>query len=140
MTKAIDLASLDTQAACDRPFSLELKHPVTGAPLGCGVQIVGKDSAKFKDHIRQSANEQLRRNAQAQRRGKDIETPTIEQIEERGVDLLVACTTGFFGEILLDKEVLTYSPDNARKLYTRFPWAREQVDAAVGDIENFMQA
>jgi len=141
MTKAaFDFASLDTQAACDKPFELEFKHPVTGAGLGAGVLIVGKDSAIFKEHVRKAANEQLRRNMNNQRRGKEAEIPTVEAMEERTIDLLVACTVGFFGEIVVDKDALPFNPENVRKFYTRFPWAREQVDEAMGDLENFIAA
>lgn len=139
-TKAFDLSSLDTAAACDNPFKLELVHPVSKEPLGCGVMVVGKDSATFKGHVRKKANERLRKQAMHSRRGKDTEIPTIEQIEAEAIDLLVACTTGFWGDLVVDNEPLAFSPDNARRLYERFGWAREQVDEAVGDVENFIKA
>ncbi len=141
MTKApFDFATIDTVAACDKPFALELKHPATKAGLGCGVMIVGKDSAIFREHVRKSANEKLRKNAVNNRRGKEAETPTIEKIEEDAIDLLVACTTGFFGEIVIDGDAQSFSPENVRKFYARFPDVRAQVDEAIGDVENFIKA
>lgn len=138
--KAFDFSSLDTAAACDKPFRLEFVHPVTKAPLGCGVEVLGKDSATFKEHVRKRANERLRKQAMQSRRGKDNEVPTIEAIEAEAIDLLVACTTGVFGDLQVDGAPVSYSPDNVRSLYARFSWAREQVDEAIGDLENFIKA
>jgi hypothetical protein len=136
--KAIDLRSLDTAAACDKGFELELVHPITKAPLGQFISVVGKDSAAFRDHVRRSANDRLRKQAMMQRRGKDADVPTVEQIEAEAVDLLVACTTGF-------RDVdyggpFEFNEANAKKLYTEQAWVRAQVDEAIGDLENFMQA
>lgn len=138
--KALDFSTLDTGAACDKPFKLEFEHPVTKAPLGCGVMVLGKDSAVFKKHVRERANERLRKQAVQSRRGKDADVPTLEVIEDSAIDLLVACTTGVWGDLLIDKELVTYSPENIRALYTRFSWAREQVDEAVGELANFLSA
>lgn len=140
MTKAkkIDLRSLDTGAACDKGFEFELVHPVSKEPVGSYVTVVGKDSKAFREHVRRASNDRLRRQAQQQRRGKDVEIPTVEQIETEAIELLVSCTTGW-REIELDGEELKYSEANARKLYTELPWVRSQVDEAIGDLENFMK-
>jgi hypothetical protein len=135
--KAFDFSTLDTAALCDKPFRLEFEHPVTKAPLACGVEVLGKDSAVFKAHVRSRANSRLQKQA---RRGKDNEAPSIEKIEAEAIDLLTACTTGIWGEILVDGQAITHSPENVRALYTRFSWAREQVDEAIGDLENFIKA
>jgi hypothetical protein len=137
--KAIDLSSLDTAAACDKGFELELKHPITNEPVGAFISVVGKDSKTFEDFVRKQSNDRLRRNFQNQRRGKDAEAPTVEQIEADAISLLVACTTGF-RNVTYKGSLLTFSEENARLLYTEQKWVRSQVDEAVGDIENFMSA
>jgi hypothetical protein len=136
--KTIDLNSLDTAQACAKGFELELVHPITKAPLGQFISVVGKDSPQFKEHTRRIANERLRKNALLQRRGKDGEIPTVEQIEGEAIELLVCCTTGFrnvnYGG------PFEFSEANVRKLYTEQAWVRGQVDEAIGDLENFMSA
>lgn len=42
--ESIDLASLDTQAACEQGAELELLHPATGQPLGVYLTLAGVDS------------------------------------------------------------------------------------------------
>jgi hypothetical protein len=137
--KAIDLSSLDTAAACDKGFELELKHPVTHEPLGAFITVVGKDSKTFEDFVRRQSNDRLRRQFQNQRRGKDAEAPTVELIEADAISLLVACTTGF-RNVTYKGSPLSFSEENVRLLYTEQKWVRGQVDEAVGDIENFMTA
>lgn len=135
--KPVDLASLDLAAAAEKGFELELLHPVTKAPLGTFITLVGKDSTTFRDHVRRSANDRLRKQAVSQRRGSEAEVPTIERIEADAIELLVVCTTGWRGVTYKGAD-LPFTPANAKTLYTDLPWIREQVDQAVGDVENFL--
>ena len=136
-TKPIDLASLDLAAAADKGFELELLHPVTKAPLNTFISLVGKDSAVFRDHVRRTANDRLRKQAMGQRRGKEVEVPTIEKIEADAIELLAACTTGW-RNLEYKGVALQFSAVNAKVIYTDLSWIRDQVDEAIGDIENFM--
>ena len=136
-TKSVDLASLDLTAAAEKGFDLELLHPVTKEPLGTFISIVGKDSATFRNHVRKTGNERLRKQAANQRRGAEVEVPTIEKIEADAVELLAVCTTGWRNLNFRGVE-LPFSTVNAKVIYTELPWIREQVDQAIGDVENFM--
>lgn len=136
--KALDLSSLDMAAACSKGFELELVHPISKAPLGQFITVVGKESPEFREHIRAKSNANLRKQAERQRRGKDQEVPTIEQIEAEAIDLLVACTKGF--RDINYNGPLEYSEANAKKLYAEQSWIRAQVDEAIADLENFMPA
>ena len=63
--KALDLSTLDTTAACDKGAEFELTHPITSAPLNIFITVLGKDSTAFKEHLRESINEDLRRASMA---------------------------------------------------------------------------
>jgi hypothetical protein len=132
----IDLASLDLADACNKPYELELLHPVTKAPLGAFIGVLGKESDRFKDYIRTKVNDKLRRDAVNRKRGKDEEIRTVEQNEQEAIELLVVCTTHF--RELNFNGPMEFSVANATKLYSERPWVREQVDAAITDIANFM--
>lgn len=138
-TNAIDLSSLDTAAACAKGFELELVHPITKEPLGSFITVVGKDSPTFDSFVKRQSNERLRKQFQNNRRGKDAEAPTVEQIESDAISLLAACTTAF-RNVSYKGSILTFSEDNARLLYTEQKWVRAQVDEAVGDVELFFAA
>ncbi len=131
-----DLSSLNTVAACDKGADIELRHPVTNAPLGMFITVLGKDSTKFKEISRASLNARLRRDALATRRGKEPEIRTVEDIEKENIDLLVACTTGWS---LTEKGIeLVFSPAEAARVYKQYPFIYDQVNEGIGSLENFL--
>lgn len=138
-TQAFDFGSVDLAAACEKPFELQLVNPVTKDPIDAWISVVGKEGETFKNYVRSRANERLRLQNFQQQRGKEPEAPRIEKIEEDAIDLLVACTVGWRG-VVVDGAPLEFSKANAKALYTRFAWAREQVDVAIGDVTNFITA
>lgn len=135
--KPIDVADFDTVAASDKGYRLELKHPTKGTPLGIFINVLGKDSSIFREHLREAGNERLRRDAIAERKGKAGETPTIEQAERSALEALALCTTGWENMVYKGEE-LPFTTANALKLYEEQLWIRKQVDDAFGDLENFI--
>lgn len=145
MSDVIDLAAYDAATPCDEGAEVELLHPVTGAPIGVFVTVLGKYSKVFIDHTRRNSNEYLRKAQMLKRRGKEEETPTVEKFEEKSIDLLVACTTGWrTGDkpmIVFEGKELPFSPANAALIYgsPKLSWIRTQVDEAIADLGNFMK-
>lgn len=151
MTKALpeavaaplDLANLDTGVASDNGAEIELLHPTTNAPLDIFISILGKDSQAFREYVKSETNANIRREAMAKRRGREAPSPTAEDIDEKAVELLVLCSTGWRSG---DEKTLTYKGENlpftvanAKRIYTEQLWIRRQVDEAIGDLENFMK-
>jgi hypothetical protein len=143
----MDLASLNTTAACDKGTEIELVHPVTKAPLGIFWGIVGRDSTIFQEHVRQQIDEDMRRAAMAKKRGKEPELLTTAKREARGLSLLVACSTGWRTvEKDSEKKTLTFegrelefTETNAATVLEKLSWIREQIDEGIADLENFMK-
>ncbi len=143
--KPIDIADFDTAVASDKGFDLELTAP-TGAkaPLGVFIRVLGKDGEVFQDHIREAGNERLRREAVAERKGKPLDPPTIEQAEEKALELLTLCTVGWFtgdksnATFPYKGENLAFNASNVLKVYREQKWVRKQVDEAIADLENFI--
>jgi hypothetical protein len=133
----INLAAFDLVEACNKPYKLELLHPVSKAPLGSFIYIVGKDSDICRDYSDEKANEKLRRRAAIEKKGGDAEVVTVEQSRHNGTELLAVCTVGF--ENINAPGPITFSTHAAYTLYTQLPWIRKQVDAAIVDIENFLK-
>jgi len=152
--KFTDLDDLDTGKASDAGTEIELVHPVHKTPTGIFIGVLGKHSEVFRDHIREKTNERLRLEALNKKRGKDEETPTAEIVEQKAIELLVLCTTHWRSETRTEKgevisnepvivfrgEPLPFNVPNAKMLYARMIWMREQVDEAIGDLERFMKA
>lgn len=154
---AADIGELDTVAASDKGARIELKHPTTGAPTGVFLIMLGKHSSIFQEIVRERANKRIRENANATRRGKQPEIKTAEMQEAEGIEMLAACTIGWESEtrtkvegkedevvvsptLKFRGEDLPFNVANALRVYRELLWVREQADAAIGDLENFITA
>lgn len=146
MSDMIDLASFDAATPCDAGAEIELMHPVSGAPIGVFVTVLGKYSKVFLDHTRRNSNEYLRKAQMLKKRGRDDETPTVEKFEEKSIEMLVACTTAWrTGDkpmIVFEGKELPFSTANASLIYSssKLSWIRTQVDEAIADLGNFMKS
>jgi len=132
----MDLSDLSTKEAADDGAVLELRGP-TGAPImqddGAPVTItlLGADS----DVLTRVANQQTNRYL----RDRGAATMTAEGATANRIDYLAAATVAWSG-IKVDGDVLDCTRDEARKLYRRFPFIRDQASAFVDDRANFLKA
>jgi hypothetical protein len=158
----IDLASLDTVAASDKGARIAILHPINKEPIGIFIQLLGKHSTTFRELIRERINKRVKAESMAAKRGKNLDPRTAEEVEAEALEMLVACTLGWETEIyettekpgekpqkvvketkptiFIDGEHLPFNHQNGIKVYTRLLWLREQIDDAIGDLENFMPA
>lgn len=140
----VDLSSIDTVTACNKGAEFELRHPATNEPLGIFWTVLGADSDVFRDYMKESLNARMRKEAMAKKRGRPLEVDTLEDAEQKTIDLLTACSVGWrSGEhqtIKFKGEDLPFNVPNARKVLTDMRWIRLQVDDAIGDLENFMKS
>lgn len=136
----MDLSTLDTSATAEAGAKMEVQHPTTGAVLtstdGSAVTITlaGQDSELFRKADRKISNRRLNTTAAGQRIKLNA-----EGIDNDSLERLVACTiswsgVGFGGS---DKEC---APDNAREVYKKLPWLREQAETFISDRANFLKA
>lgn len=148
MTKAvaIDFDSLDTSAASERGFELELVHPETKAPLGVFVNVIGMESPEVKAEIRKEINRDRVKEFQAARNSKDAAPKTIEEQEAETIRLAARVCKGW--RTVIDGksepvihwkgEKLDFTADNLSRWLTHFGWARTQVIEAANDLGNFL--
>lgn len=133
--EGFDLGALDTKTACNKPFEFEVKHPISGTGLGVFISVLGKDSNAYRAKVREFAEQNLRGKAG---------NVSIEQLEAKNVTALVAATVGWRstsegdGKVKLNGEVLPFSSENARKVYSEIEPVREQAQEAVNALENFI--
>ena len=128
----MDLETLDTRKGADAGFELHLTHPRTGEALPMVINLLGADSRVYQDAQR---TQNRRRLAEAQKVRRMTLTP--EALEADALELLVAVTRGWSGFTQGGKAV-DCTPQNVQRIYTEFPWIREQVDLAIGDRANFL--
>lgn len=137
----MDLSKLNSVAACNAGFELELFHPGTKEGLGVFVTVLGQDS----DEYRKVFQVQQRKRLDRAMRGGGIRIKSVaspESLEQDANELLAACTkswrTGEEQHLLIGGEKLECSRDNAMRVYRDYPWIKEQVDDAVNDRANFL--
>lgn len=143
--KPVDLADLDTVAASNEGFEMELSHPGTQDSLDIHIRVLGRDS----DEYRRVSAEQLRKRVNRMTKGGTFRPAPLSAKEQEAevVELLAACTmswrTGDEPVLILGKDAegnpnkIPFSKAAAKQLYTSHPWVREQVDIAVTDRANF---
>ena len=135
--KTVDLAAIDTVKGSNEGFDVQIYHPGTNEDLEISISVLGKDSNAFQ---KVSRAQNKKRMTKMQKGGfRNVATVPIEEIEQDGIDLLAACTTGWTG-IMIDGKEIAFSKDNAVMIYERFPWVKEQVDTAIGDRANFINS
>lgn len=136
MADDFDLSSLDTSTSA--AGEMTLFHPVEETPLKGSdgkpitLQLLGIDSTEHQRAQRTITNRRLARPNRAKL--------TAEQLQAEMIEVLVACTVGWSDNFQLDGQAFGYSTENARTLYERFPWAREQADEFIGDRANFLRS
>lgn len=142
---SLDLANLDTSAASEKGARIEIVHPLSKEPLGIFITVLGKHSSTFRELVRDRINKRVKEESMASRRGKHLAPRTAEEIERDALEMLVACTiTWDSGEgknyITFEGQQLEFNAGNALTVYSKLIWLREQVDEAIGDLENFIKA
>ena len=126
----VDLAALDVTSAAEKGAVLQLTHPVSGVELDISIRLAGMDSEQYQKAQRAAVNKRVNK-----RRRTPLDP---EELAEESYTLLAKVTLGWEG-IVLDGELIPFSQENARMIYKRFPWIREQVDQFTTDRGNFLQ-
>jgi hypothetical protein len=118
--------------------NLHLKHPVTDELLYAdaeetkAVQIVlyGTSSKQYRNAVSAMQSRSLKR-------GK--RPATLDEMREESVRLLVACSDTAIN--LSYKDEVPSTAEAFRELYSdpAYSWLKDQVDAGLGDISNFLE-
>lgn len=136
----LDLTTLDTSTAAEAGAIMTVQHPVTGAVLtqddgsAMTITFAGEDSERYRSATRAATNRRLK----AQQSGRQMQL-SAEELENDALERIVACTIGWNG-IGVSGEALPFSPDNARALFKKLAWLREQAEAFIGDRSRFLKA
>lgn len=133
----IDLSNLDTVAASEQPYKLELLHPTSKKQLGIFIYIRGIQSNTYRDIQDELTNERIREGLEAQKTGKDI-VRTVQDSREINIKQVAFCVVNW-ENVKLDGLELPFNFSNTIKLFTRFPWIRQQVEEGMSELKNFMK-
>jgi hypothetical protein len=82
---AVDLATLDTRAACNQPFALDVKHPTTKVATGIVIYHLGVDSDAITEYVDERNNKDIRRAADLRKRGEEPEVTLPLKLSLNGI-------------------------------------------------------
>jgi hypothetical protein len=144
------LQTLDLKKSAEQGFDMKLRNPVDNSVLSAKndkgvlvtptISILGVNSATVQAHDKAQNDKtyaRLQFNPRNTSKKKD-EPITSDELEKNNIARAVACTVSWENISLDGKTELTFSEENARELYTKFAWIREQVLADAEDLENFL--
>jgi len=132
----LGLEQFDTSSS-EEGIDMPVLRPDNGEPLlqddgktPVTVCVAGTDSDRYRKAELANRTRYIR---------KRDKTFRAEDIETNEMNILVGITVSWSG-IVVDGETLDCTPDNIRKVYTRFKFIRDQVNAFAGERANFLPA
>ncbi len=136
----MDIKKFDTIAVCDKGKELQLHNPANADEmLDIFIGLTGKDGSAYTEFVREATDERLRQEAIAARKGKkNTRQKGMEELVAEDTELLVTCTTGW-RNIEENGQPVVFNVANCRRIYTEYPWLRQQVFEAIQDISFFLE-
>lgn len=119
-----------TDVVLYNPVNSEVLRNEDGSEMT--ITVHGPYSKKYKAISHAQQNRRLQK---AQRTGGKLNL-TAEEIEASALDLLVKCVEAW--TITIGGEQPAASEAKVREVFEKLPWVREQVDAALGDAQAFL--
>lgn len=133
----MDISSFSGLAkSFDDGVEVEILHPVTGKATGLCVRVASYQSERVKAAQRRMANAALR-----DQKRNPKKTATVEEIEEKTTDIIVAAVLSWEG-FEKDGKPLECTPENVRMVVENpdLWFIAEQIDKAADDQLAFMKA
>lgn len=126
VSTGFDLKSLFTKDLAESGVEMRLKNPADGTVIkgddgkAWTITVIGTDSDKWKSL----------QAAMTKKRSQDADENAMEK-------LLAGLVVGWKG-IVLDGDVLKFTPQAAIKLLMDYPWIRDQINLFANDRANFL--
>jgi len=113
--------------AISETSTLTVRHPSTGVDTDITIELYGSDTIAYKKAV----------GIITKRNNKRKNIP-IEEIENLSIELLASITVGW-KNLKEGAKTVPFNKDNAVRIYSSIPWLRKQIDAFIGDEQNFLQ-
>lgn len=131
----LDLSKTNPADKAEEGFELQVTLP-DGTPTEAFIKVRGAASKKVRDYGRQMFREVQMKEEMARRRGKTVEQPTLEELEEKAA-ASAAVRVISWKNIGEDGVELTFTQETAERIFKKYPFIRDQVIEASDDVMNF---
>lgn len=132
--------SLRAVGSVKETTTLTLYHPATNEDLlnadksPMTVTVHGPYSSRYKKALRAQQQDRM---TTGRGRAKSA-TLSPEELEAFSEALLIECIEDW--QITLEgTKKLAFTPESAAEVFKEFPWVREQISAAMGDVGDFLE-
>lgn len=132
----LDLTKTNLSKISEEGHEFEITFPETGEGLGAFITVRGDSSPTVKAYARKKFSEYKMKETVAKRRGKEVDEPSIEELEDLSIESAVVRTIGWRGLSEGGKE-LVFSKEECARVYREHEWIRRQVMRESENILNF---
>jgi len=119
-------------------YRFELTDP-QGRPQGVFITVRGAESEALRAHLGQQVQDDLQRELQARKRGREVDIKSIDVRMAESIELAVVATIGWVG-VEDNGAPLPFSAEAARSLYRDFSWIRAAVIREALELGNFVHS
>lgn len=131
----LDLSKQNPADVAEAGYEFTVEMP-DGTPTDAKIKVRGVMSKTVKDYSRKVFREMQMKEKMARKRGKEVDEPTIEELEELAAETAANRVISWVGIGENGKEI-PFSKEAAVDVFKRFAFIREQVMQASEDISNF---
>ena len=122
----LDLVKTDIAAAAEAGVEIELTLPKSNTPTGAFIKVRGEEAEVVRNNARKGYNQMQARAAMLRKRGKEDEPMTLEEAEDNLVESAIVRVIGWRG-ITEEGKAVEFNAENARRVFKKHPWIRDQV-------------
>ena len=131
----LDLSVTNPSKAAEEGYEFNIVLP-DGTETEATIKVRGNASPKVREYGRRTFREMQVREQAALRRGKPVEQPTLEELEEKAAESASIRVISWdkLGE---DGKLIPFTEENAKALFKKYPFIRDQVIEESDNVHNF---
>lgn len=134
---SFDLRKTNLGELSEAGQEFQVMLPEINEGTGAFITVRGGQSATVKKFARRKYSEAKHREMVAKKRGKDVEEPSIEELEEMATESAAIRIISWRG-FEEDGQVVECTPENVRRILTEHSWIRDQVITESDTLANFI--
>jgi hypothetical protein len=132
----LDLKKTNLAESAELGHEFELLLPESQDKTGGFITVRGRMSPVVRNHAKRKYTEFMQREAQAKRKGKEVEPMSIDEAEDSAIDNAIVRIIGWRG-IGKDGVELPFNKENAEAVLREHTWIRDQVMDESDNLLNF---
>lgn len=136
MSFGLDLGVTNLSQMAEAGYEFELELPGTRQKLGAFITVRGSQSAVVKNFAKKKFTEQQGKELIERKRGRQLDPPTIEELEQMAVDSACVRVKSWRGITEGGNEV-ECTPENMKRVMREHSWIRELVIEESDNLGNF---